>query len=442
MKNVIAIRKETKDKTQRRAPLVPEHVRHLVRNHRIKVLVEPWEQRIFSDAEYKKAGAILTRDLSEANIIFGVKEIAPQYLQPDTAYCFFSHVIKGQSYNMGMLKDILDKNISLLDYELVKDHQGKRLIFFGEYAGLAGTIDTMWALGKRLQHEGTKNPFSHIKYATEYLRLYEARDAFLEASYQIAEKGLPRHLTPLVVGVTGTGHVTKGVLSLFDILPTVTLNPEELESFFKKGKFSNRVIYEVLFQKQHLYKRKKGNEPFNLKHFNAHPSEYTSGLERYLPYLTVLINGIYWDPRFPKLVTKKFTKKLFSGRKQPRLRVIGDITCDIEGSIEINLEETNMTNPVYVYDVRDGKIHYGVEGKGPVVLAVDKLPNELAYEASTSFGAALLPFVPMLARADFRSKRGMPALPQEFTNALIVQSGKLVKNFKYLDKHIKSALKK
>lgn len=159
MKNVIAIRKETKDKTQRRTPLVPEHVRHLVRKHGIKVLVEPWEQRIFSDYEYKKAGAVLTHDLSQANIIFGVKEIAPQYLIPETAYCFFSHVIKGQTYNMGMLNDILNKNISLLDYELVKDHQGKRIIFFGEYAGLAGTIDTMWALGKRLKYEGKKNRF-------------------------------------------------------------------------------------------------------------------------------------------------------------------------------------------------------------------------------------------------------------------------------------------
>ncbi|GMU87425.1 MAG: hypothetical protein AMXMBFR48_26660 [Ignavibacteriales bacterium] len=442
MKNVIAIRKETKDKTQRRVPLVPEHVRNLVKKHGVRVLVEPWEQRIFSDAEYKKAGAILTRDLSQANIVFGVKEVAPQYLLPDMAYCFFSHVIKGQTYNMGMLKDMLNKKTSLLDYELVKDHQGKRLIFFGEYAGLAGTIDTMWALGKRLLHEGIKNPFSHIKYATNYLRLYEARDAFLEASYQIAEKGLPRQLTPLVVGITGTGHVTKGAISLFDMLPTVTLNPEELESFFKKGKFSNKVVYEVLFQKQHLYKRKKGSEPFNLKHFNANPSEYTSGLERYLPYLTVLINGIYWDSRFPKLVTKKFTRDLFAGRKKPRLRVIGDITCDIEGSIEINLEETNMNNPVYVYDVRDGKIHYGVDGKGPVVLAVDKLPNELAYEASTSFGTALLPFVPMLARADFKTKSGLPALPPEFIDALIVQNGKLSKNFSYLNQHIKHALKK
>lgn len=442
MKNVIAIRKETKDKTQRRTPLVPEHVRTLVRKFGVKVLVEPWEQRIFSDQEYKKAGAILTRDLSQANIIFGVKEIAPQYLLPDTAYCFFSHVIKGQTYNMGMLKDIMNKKISLLDYELVKDHQGRRLIFFGEYAGLAGTIDTMWALGKRLQHEGINNPFSLIQYATNYLRLYEAREAFLEASYKISEKGLPKQLTPLVVGVTGTGHVTKGALSLFDMLPTVTLQPEELESFFKKKKFSNKVVYEVLFQKHHLYKRKKGQESFNLKHFNASPSEYTSALEQYLPYLTVLINGIYWDPRFPKLVTKKFTKQLFSGRKQPRLRVIGDITCDIEGSIEINLEETNMTNPVYVYDVRDGKIHYGVAGKGPVVLAVDKLPNELAYEASSSFGSALLPFVPMLAKADFKTRSGLPQLPDEFMNALIVQNGKFTKNFNYLKQHIRHALKK
>lgn len=437
MKKIIAIRKETKDKTQKRTPLVPEHVKYLIDEHKITVLVEPWENRIFTDKEYKSAGAILTDDLSSANIIFGIKEVAPELILPNKAYCFFSHTVKGQSYNMKMLKTILDKSGSLLDYELVKDAQGRRIIFFGEYAGLAGTIDTIWALGQRLKSEGITNPFSAIKYATAYKHLFDARAAFLEASHKISEKGLPKEITPLIIGVTGTGHVTKGALSLFDLFPTVTLQPEELTAFMKRGVFSNRAIYKVEFQKHHLYRPIDKTKPFNLKEFSANPHLYTGALQQYLPLLTALIHGIYWEPKFPKLVTKKYISTLFNAEKQPRLRVIGDITCDIEGSIEINLEETNSDNPVYVYDVRDKKIHYGVTGKGPVVLAVDKLPTELPYEASVSFGNALLQYVPSLASASFNTGIISINIPQEFRRAIIAQNGKLRPEFGYLQQYIK-----
>lgn len=437
MKNVIAIRKETKDKTQKRTPLVPEHVKYLIKEHKIKVLVEPWENRIFTDKEYKDAGAILTTDLSSANIIFGIKEVAPGLILPGKAYCFFSHTVKGQSYNMKMLKTILEGSGSLMDYELVKDDQGKRLIFFGEYAGLAGTIDTIWALGKRLASEGIKNPFSAIQYATSYRHLSDARAAFLEVSHRISEKGLPKELTPLIVGITGTGNVTKGALSLFDMLPTVTLQPEELAQFMKKGVFSNRVIYKVEFKKHHLYRPADKSKKFSVKEFTASPEVYTGALQEYLPYLTALIHGIYWDPKFPKLVTKKYISTLFGKNDTPRLRVIGDITCDIEGSIEINLAETNSDNPVYVYDVRDKKIHFGVEGRGPVVLAVDKLPTELPYEASVSFGNALLPFVPGLAAASFDTNLISASIPPEFRKAVIAQNGKLMPDFAYLQQYLK-----
>jgi saccharopine dehydrogenase (NAD+, L-lysine-forming) len=161
----IGIRRETKDPTQRRAPLSPDHVRELVHRHRIKVLVEPWDQRVFPDREYRHAGAMMSPNLSRCSIVFGVKEPGPEYLIPKKAYCFFSHTIKGQSYNMPLLRAILNRRCTLFDYELVRGDDGKRLLYFGDYAGYAGMIDSLWALGRRLAWEGIDSPFKGVRYA-------------------------------------------------------------------------------------------------------------------------------------------------------------------------------------------------------------------------------------------------------------------------------------
>ncbi len=434
-KACIGIRRETKDKTQRRAPLAPEHVRTLVRDHHLRVIVQPWENRIFPEHDYQRAGAEISEDLTPCSIVFGVKEIPPELFHPGQAYTFFSHTIKGQSYNMDMLQSLLDNKNTLFDYELVKNEAGKRLIFFGEYAGRAGMIDSMWALGRRLSAENIRSPFGAIAYASEYGRLQHARDAFLELGERIATKGLHESLVPLIVGFTGYGHVTNGALELFDLLPVQEIQPEDLKQWYRRGWFSRNVVYKVKYKKQDLYRHKK-NIPFDLDEFNSNPENFTSGLEDHLPMLTMLVNGIYWEPRFPRIVTKRGIKNLFSKERQPRLRVIGDITCDIDGSIQMTVKETNQENPVYVYEASTGRIRDGVRGKGPVILSVDKLPTELPYEASLTFGNALMPFVPALAQADYSRPLRDLGVPREFRDALIAHRGALTPKFKYLKKFL------
>jgi len=180
MRGVIGIRKETKDPTERRAPLSPEHVKHL-QQQGIQVVVEPSENRIFTEEEYRQAGATISDDLSQCNIIFGVKEVPIRDLIANKTFCFFSHTIKGQPFNMPMLQAILDLNITLLDYELVKDEHGKRIIYFSNFAGYAGMIDTLWALGRRLEWEGIHTPFSAIRQAYQY----ESLDAAKRATFPI-----------------------------------------------------------------------------------------------------------------------------------------------------------------------------------------------------------------------------------------------------------------
>jgi len=436
MLNCIAIRKETKDKTQQRAPLTPTHVRELVRKHKITVIVEPWEQRIFKDREYQKAGATLSSDLWDANVIFGVKEIAPEYLYDNKAHCFFTHTIKGQSYNMGMLQHILHRRITLMDYELVHDREGKRLIFFSDFAGYAGMIDSLWAMGQRLNSEGIRNPFSSIKYATKYESLASAEEAFQEVGEKIWKSGLPGSIVPFICGFTGYGRVATAAQKMFDLLPTVEIEPENLRAFYLAGRFSNRVLYKVNFRKPDMFHHKRANKKFDPVEFQTYPERFTNRFEQFVPMLSMIVNGVYWEPRFPKLVTKKYMKALYKKETHPRLRVIGDITCDIDGSIELTVKETNATNPVYVYEPVSSVVRDGVEGRGPVILAVDKLPTELPREASEHFGSALLPFVPALARKNYQRELNTLTLPAPFQSAVIAHQGKLAPRYAYLKKYL------
>ena len=210
MKHVIGIRRETKDPTQQRVPLSPEQVKHLIDEHAMRVMVEPMPRRIFADEEYTAAGAELTDDLSAANMVLGVKEIDTRYMIDGMAYMFFSHTIKGQAYNMDMLRYILDHGITLFDYELIKNAEGQRLVFFGNFAGYAGMIDSMWAMGKRLQAEGYDTALSQIQYATNYGMLADAETAFRAVGERIRTDGLPADIVPFVCGFTGYGNVSRG----------------------------------------------------------------------------------------------------------------------------------------------------------------------------------------------------------------------------------------
>jgi alpha-aminoadipic semialdehyde synthase len=436
VRNCIGIRRETNDETQRRAPLSPQQVSELVHRQKISVVVEPWENRIFKDEEYEKAGAILSTDLKQSNISFGVKEIAPRYLHDEHSYCFFSHTMKGQPANMPMLKRIIERCNTLFDYELVRDDDGKRLIFFGDFAGYAGMIDSIWALGERLLWEGIENPFTEIEYATKYQTLSVAEEAFRSLGEKIRAEGLPKSIVPFVCGFTGYGHVSKAAQHLYDLLPTEELEPDALSGFFDKGKFSEKVVYKVQFRKPDMFKHKTRSY-FDAKEYKEHPERFSSRFERYVPYLSMIINGIFWDPQFPRLMTKEFAKALYKKNHRQTLRVIGDITCDLEGSIELTVKVTDSQNPVYVYEPLTGDVKDGWEGDGPVILAVDKLPTELPREASEAFGRTLLPFVPQLAVADYQKPLEMLSIPKEFTRALIVHRGTLTPGFKYLKKFLK-----
>jgi len=433
MLGIIGIRKEDKDIAERRAPLSPPQVKMLIDKYDLDVVVEPAENRIYANGEYESAGAVISEKLDDCNIIFGVKEIPIERILSGKTYCFFSHTIKGQPNNIPMLQHILNIRSTLIDYEKITDANGRRLIFFGRFAGAAGMVRSLWAFGQRLLWEGITTPFAKVKRAYEYNSLEEAKNAIKEIGEEIGNGGLHQTIVPLICGFAGYGNVSIGAQEIYNLLPYREISPEQLQEVFLQRDFSNNYVYKVVFREKDIVIPVSLNQPFELLDYYQHPHKYQSRFSTYIPFLSILINAIYWESHYPRLVTVEYLKKLFEANKQPRLRVIGDISCDIKGSVECTVEIGDFDKPVYVFDPKSEKIQYGWEGTGPVILALDRLPNEFAKEATESFGEAILPFFPELASCDFNQPFDQLVPPDEFKKAIIAHQGELTPSFRYLD---------
>jgi saccharopine dehydrogenase (NAD+, L-lysine-forming) len=428
---VIGIRREDKSRWETRVPLVPDVVREAVRDHGLRFQVQSCPFRAFRDDAYRAAGATVVEDLKDCPIIVGVKEIPPTKLERNKTYLFFSHTIKGQPANMPMLRRLLDLGCTLIDYERIVDDRGRRLVFFGRYAGIAGMLDTLWALGQRLQYEGIESPFAHVRRAFEYHDIDHAKQALAALGADIRRGGLPQALRPLVCGFAGYGNVSQGAQEIYDLLPVRTITPQDLANLPATA----GECYKVVFREEDMVELQDSGTagPFDLQDYYQHPEKYRSRFFPYVQYVTILVNGIYWEPRYPRLVTRVQVRELYGSPQQPRLRVIGDISCDIEGSIECTLKATDPGDPVYVYNPQTDEIHMGVGGHGPVILAVDFLPCELPVDASTYFSHSLRPLLPALAQADFSGPLEQSGLPPELARATIVYKGKLTEPYRYLE---------
>ncbi len=433
MQNTIGIRHEDKYVMERRVAITPSHIKKLTEQG-LKFQVQSSPKRIFSDAEFEQAGAEIVFDLAKASVIFGVKEMPSSFFKTDKTYVFFSHVIKGQAYNMPMLKAMMQQKCQLIDYEKIENEENKRLIFFGKYAGLAGMINSLWSLGQRLQQQGVDTPFLGIRQAYTYNSLEEAKAAVAEAGANIATEGLPAHLSPMVIGFTGYGNVSIGAQEIANLLPSIEITPEQL-LLLDEQKAVRNVIYKVVFKEKDLSEPLDKNAEFDLQHYYGYPEAYKSQFEKYIPHITVLMNCMYWDDRYPRIVTKDYLSMLYR-QGEPKLKVIGDVTCDPDGSIECTHKGTEIEDPVFVYNPFERKHYMGFEGEGLLVMAVDILPSELPREASMTFSDALFPFVKAITEADYKNSFEELALPSAIKKALILHKGELTPGFKYIEKYL------
>ena len=430
----VGIRYEDKFKMERRVAIVPSDVRALIEEEGLEFFIEKSAKRVFKDEEYRKAGATLVDDVSDIPVIFGVKEMPLDFFRENQTYVFFSHTIKGQSYNMPALRTMMDKGVHLIDYEKVTDAQGRRLIFFGRFAGLAGMINSLWAMGLRFKEKGFPNPFEDLKQSHEYDSLEEARDAVAEAGRLIGEGALEQLPFPFVIAFTGYGNVSKGAQEIADLLPVSELSPGELIRMFKEDHWDANSVYKVIFREEHLVKPLESGQHFELNDYYQYPQKYQSDFDQYIDKITLLMNCMYWDDRYPRLITKKYLSRHY--RSDFPLTVIGDVTCDPDGSVEITHHCTQIESPNFVYDPHTGKKADGHQGNGILVMAVDILPSELPRESSKGFSTALLPFIGAIAKANYSVPFEKLDLPSAIKRAMILHNGKLTPDYEYMLQYI------
>ncbi|MCK7476906.1 MAG: bifunctional lysine ketoglutarate reductase /saccharopine dehydrogenase family protein [Candidatus Moduliflexus flocculans] len=428
----IGIRREDINKWEKRVPLIPSHARELADRYPMEFRVQPSAIRIFNDADYRLAGIPVEEGLSPCPVVLALKEIPVELIEKGKTYLFFSHTAKGQSQNMPMLRRMMELGCTVIDYEKMVDEKGRRVLYFGNYAGHAGIIDTIWALGRRLETEGIANPFSALRPAHAYSSLVEAREAVGKLAAKIVKDGLPDALDPVVFGFFGYGHVSQGAQETFDLLPVEAVAPADVPALFAPGAKAGRRLYKTVLHEEDMVRPVDPAKRFDLQDYYDHPEGYRAVTEDLVPYLTAVVNGIYWTPKFPKYITKPFLKKLYAGGTQPRLRVVGDITCDINGSIECTVMPTDSENPVYVYDPARDEALPGFSGQGPAVLAVYNLPAELPLESSTYFSGKLKEHIPAVAAARFDRPFAECGLPDVLRRAVIVYRGALAPDFAYL----------
>jgi len=430
------IRREDINKWEKRVPLIPSHARELADRYPVEFRIQPSKIRIFTDEDYRLAGIPVEEGLSPCPIILALKEIPIDLIEPAKTYLFFSHTAKGQPQNMPMLKKMMDQGCTVIDYEKMVDEKGRRVLYFGNYAGHAGMIDTLWALGRSLEAGGMANPFTMLRPTHHYRSLVDAKEEVGKLAWKLIKQGPPPELGPIVFGFFGYGHVSQGAQEIFDILPVETVHPSDVPRLFQDGRRTHRNLYKTVFHEEDMVRPIDPGRAFDLQDFYHHPEGYRPATEEIVPYLTAVVNGIYWTPKFPKYITKSFLKKLYGGAERPRLRVIGDITCDINGSIESTIQATDSEDPVYVYDPFEDKAVFGFEGRGPVVLAVYNLPAELPLESSTYFSGKLKDYVPDLVAAHLDRPFAACGLPDVLRRAVIVYRGELTPDYAYLSEFV------
>jgi alanine dehydrogenase len=393
----LGIIREGKNPPDNRVPLTPEQCVEVEEKFPdVEVLVQSSNVRCFSDDDYKKAGITVQKDVSDCDILIGVKEVPVADLIPGKIYFFFSHTIKKQEYNRKLLQTILQKKIQLVDYEVLTDKSGLRIIGFGRFAGLVGAYSGIRGYGLR----------------KEIFRLKPAYkcDGLNEMFAQLDIIELP----PVKIAITGDGRVARGSLEVLSHMKIKQLSPEE----YVKVQNPEEAVFAQLSPRDYV-RRKDGSE-FNLNHFFKHPEMYDNAFLPFAKTTDILIAAAYWDPKSPALFMAEDMR-----RDDFQIQMISDITCDIEGSIPSTKWAATIDNPFYDYNPVTEKVEPAfVSPKNITVQAVDNLPNELPKDASQDFGRNLIDKVfPSLFEND---NEGI------IERASIAKSGKLTERFAYL----------
>jgi len=391
----IGIIREGKVPPDSRVPLTPLHCKNIIENHGVDLVVQPSSGRCYSDDEYKEAGVPMSEDLSGCDILMGVKEVPIKELVADKTYFFFSHTIKKQAYNQQLLWSILDKNIRLLDYEVLTNEKGKRLIAFGKFAGMVGAHNGLWTYAQRTGKFELPRMNSFTDYAT-------AKSFYKEMK-----------LPPVKIVLTGTGRVATGAAM---VLSDMGIEKVEPKDFLQKD-FDHPVFTQLQCSD---YAARKDGSSFGKKDFYQNPQQYKSIFAPYTQAADIMVNGIYWDNLAPAFFTKEEMQS-----DDFKIKVIADVTCDIApvSSIPSTLKASTIADPVFGFNPETGEETEPYNDNAIDMMTIDNLPNELPRDASSAFGDMFMEHV-------------LPELKKEksgvIERATVTENGVLGKHFQYL----------
>ncbi len=395
----IGIIKEGKVPIDRRVPLTPQQAKYISDNFDTEVVVQSSDIRCYTDEDYQNAGINIVDTVDDCDIILGVKEVPIDKLIPNKTHFFFSHTIKKQDYNRELLRAILDKKIRLVDWETLTNENGNRIIAFGRWAGIVGAYNGLWTYGKRY------NLFN----------LRRANECF---DYEDLKKEFEKiDLPNIKIALTGGGRVTKGAMEVLLGAGISQVTPHD----FLHERFDEPVFTQL--NSRDYNKTKDGGE-FHRNEFYSNPERYDGDFLKYTKVTDILIACAFWDPAAPVLFHREdILKDDFD------IRIIADITCDIEGSIPSTKKPSTIDDPIYDYNPSDDVVEEAISDEGNItVMAVDNLPCELPRDASASFGNELVNnVIPHLLGGD---EQGV------IQRATITNNGALTNNYQYLQDYV------
>jgi len=393
----IGLIREGKIPADNRVALIPSQCKWLQKNFpEIRIIVQSSAHRCFSDKEYQMAGISVQDDISEADVLFGIKEVPVRDLIPEKTYLFFSHTKKMQPGNRQLFRSLLEKKITLIDYECMEHTDGQRILGFGFFAGVVGAHNGMMAYGQRTGE-------------------YHLERVYIQHSFrQLIHTYFGLRLPKLKVVITGSGRVAHGLLEVMNLMGIIEVEPDE----FLEREFAYPVFAQL--KGADLY-RHKITGTYNRDDFHLKPEHYQSKFYPYTKAADILMNGIYWDKKMPRLFEWEHLAE-----KDFRIQTIADITDDRDGSIPCNLGDNSMEQPVYGVD-RVNRQRTEPYLMGSVdMMAVGNLPNELPRDASRYFGEQLIKYV-----LDDLLKGGSPVIEK----ATMIKNGKLTEAFDYLKEY-------
>ncbi|KAJ7043988.1 Saccharopine dehydrogenase-domain-containing protein [Mycena alexandri] len=440
---VVGLRREDPTRIwERRSPLTPDAVKRLVSERNVAVHVEHCDRRVFRDHEYVQAGAIIKANLNDAHIIVGIKETPLQELITTPSqdrlartHLMFSHTAKGQTYNTALLSRFVAKDPvvgnptlpRLIDYEHLTDDDGKRTVGFGWFAGVAGVLESLSAMAHAHLEIGVASPFIYTPRPHTLPSLGKLRASLRDIGQRIANEATPSKLGPFIVGLTGTGNVTNGCLSMLAELPIEHISVKDLGALVNAQAPDLRKIY-LVHAKPHDYLRRLDGQKYDRAHYYAHPQAYRSTFSTDIaPYLTLFLNGVGWAPSFPRLMTSVDLIETLSRAKAiggARFTNIGDISCDPGGGLEFLPRSSTTSAPFY--KTRPSALPNHLPSIQ--MMAVDILPASIPLDASEHFSTALAPYLDNL----IEHYQTSGALDLALDKATIAVGGRLAEKHRWL----------